>query len=100
MPALDQTGPVGMGPMTGRGFGPCGLGLGWSRRFGAGRGLGRYFGRNFPQTKANKLKALVEYRKHCMKKWKMWKKNLQICRNPNKQIPTLSKLAFCDEVGI
>ena len=63
MPALDQTGPVGMGPMTGRGFGPCGLGLGWSRRFGAGRGLGRYFGRNFPQTKANKLKALAEYQK-------------------------------------
>ena len=63
MPALDQTGPIGMGPMTGRGFGPCGLGLGWSRRFGAGRGLGRYFGRNFPQTKANKLKALVEYQK-------------------------------------
>jgi len=51
-----------MGAMTGRGFGPCGLGLGWRRRFGAGRGLGRYFGWDFPQTKEDKLKALVDYR--------------------------------------
>ncbi len=49
MPRLDRSGPLGLGPMTGRGFGPC--------------GLGRYFGRwNFPQTKQDKLQALKEYR--------------------------------------
>jgi len=64
MPGFDKTGPMGAGPMTGRGFGPCGLGLGWSRRFGAGRGMGRYFGCwNFPQAKEDKLKALTDYKK-------------------------------------
>lgn len=63
MPMFDRTGPQGLGPMTGRGFGPCGLGLGWRQRFGAGRGLGRYFGGwNFPQTKQDKLQALKEYK--------------------------------------
>lgn len=49
MPRRDRTGPMGMGPMTGRGFGPCGeIGLprsahpfpGWGsrRRGGPGRG--------------------------------------------------------------
>ena len=64
MPGFDQTGPKGTGPMTGRGFGPCGLGLGWRRRFGAGRGLGRYFGSwAWPQTGEEKKKALAEYKK-------------------------------------
>ncbi|HLD28460.1 MAG TPA: DUF5320 domain-containing protein [Patescibacteria group bacterium] len=39
MPRLDGTGPIGQGPMTGRGFGQCGggmargggLGFGWKR---------------------------------------------------------------------
>ena len=38
MPGFDRTGPMGTGSSTGRGFGPCGLGLGWRRRFGDGRG--------------------------------------------------------------
>ena len=64
MPGFDKTGPMGTGPMTGRGFGPCGLGLGWRKRFGTGRGMGRYFGGwNFPQTKEDKVKALAEYKK-------------------------------------
>jgi hypothetical protein len=63
MPRFDQTGPTGMGPMTGRGFGPCGLGLGWRKRFGPGRGLGRYFGWSDPQTEGDKKKALAEYKK-------------------------------------
>ena len=63
MPGLDRTGPQGGGSMTGRGFGPCGMGLGWRRRFGSGRGLGRYFGWDWPQTKEEKKKALQEYRK-------------------------------------
>jgi hypothetical protein len=35
MPAFDGTGPRGLGPMTGRGLGPCGLGMrrGGFRRF-------------------------------------------------------------------
>lgn len=35
MPRLDGTGPMGMGPMTGRGLGPCGYGI-----RGRGRGMG------------------------------------------------------------
>ncbi|WP_457571626.1 DUF5320 domain-containing protein [Desulfovulcanus sp.] len=53
MPGFDGTGPMGQGPMTGRGLGRCtgfaggggfrrGFGLGMGRGFG--RGLGRRFG--------------------------------------------------------
>jgi len=64
MPNFDRTGPRGQGPMTGRGFGPCGFGLGWRKRFGGGRGMGRYFGNwNWPQTKEDQAKALEEYKK-------------------------------------
>lgn len=49
--------------MTGRGFGPCGMGLGWRRRFGMGRGMGRYFNWNWPTTSEDQKKALAEYRK-------------------------------------
>ncbi len=57
MPGFDGTGPLGMGPGTGRGLGPCGAGVrGWfgprwfpgfgRRWFGRGRGFGRgWFGR-------------------------------------------------------
>lgn len=61
MPGFDSTGPMGTGPMTGRGFGPCGLGLGWRRRFGTGRGLGRYFRWSCPQTKKDQIQALKDY---------------------------------------
>ena len=40
MPRYDGTGPLGFGPGTGWGLGPCGAGMGWRR----GRGLGRGFG--------------------------------------------------------
>jgi len=42
MPRFDRTGPLGLGPRTGWGLGPCGLGLGWRR--GWGRGFGRFWG--------------------------------------------------------
>ncbi|MDD4785189.1 MAG: DUF5320 domain-containing protein [Candidatus Shapirobacteria bacterium] len=67
MPNRDRTGPMGMGPLTGRGLGPCGsglrrgLGFGYGRGFG--RGLGRFFGWNQPQTEAEQKQALVDYRK-------------------------------------
>ena len=44
MPAQDGTGPLGQGPLTGRGMGPCGRGFGRGFR----RGFGRGFGRNQP----------------------------------------------------
>jgi len=58
MPGGDRTGPLGMGPMTGRGAGYCGgfpapgymnpmpgRGWGWGRGWGRGRGGGRGWGR-------------------------------------------------------
>ncbi len=41
MPRLDRTGPMGQGPRTGRGLGPCGLGL--RRGWGCWGGYGRRF---------------------------------------------------------
>ena len=41
MPGFDGTGPVGAGPGTGRGFGPC---RGYRPRLGGFRGRG-YYGR-------------------------------------------------------
>ncbi len=42
MPGFNGAGPLGYGPRTGRGMGPCGAGMGWRR--GWGRGIGRFFG--------------------------------------------------------
>lgn len=55
MPGGDRTGPMGMGPMTGRGMGLCagypapaymhpGSGYGMGRGMGWGRGMRRSFG--------------------------------------------------------
>lgn len=43
MPGMDKTGPLGQGPLTGRGLGPCGAGAraGLGFRRGLGRGMGR-----------------------------------------------------------
>jgi len=60
MPGFDKTGPQGFGPRTGRGFGPCGLG--WHHRFGGGRGLGRYFGWNWPTGPKEAHQALADYK--------------------------------------
>ena len=43
MPRFNRTGPMGQGPRTGRGMGPCGGGM------ARGRGTGRGFGWNAPQ---------------------------------------------------
>ena len=62
MPNFDGNGPRGIGPLTGRGLGPCGAGL----RRGFSRGMGRGF-RRFavvPQTmeltQADEKKILQE----------------------------------------
>jgi hypothetical protein len=51
MPGFDQTGPLGYGPRTGRGMGPCGSGMafgrGFARGFGRGFNRGRGFGMGF-----------------------------------------------------
>lgn len=54
MPNLDQTGPAGAGPLTGRGFGPCAMGL---RR---GRGLGGFWGRRLPRFQKQDIKDYIK----------------------------------------
>jgi len=45
MPRLDQTGPAGAGPMSGRGMGSCSGGM--RQGFGCSRGQGRFAGRTY-----------------------------------------------------
>jgi hypothetical protein len=54
MPALDRTGPQGLGPLTGRGLGPCGRGM----RRGAGICFQRGFGRPISLTQEEEKKIL------------------------------------------
>ncbi len=54
MPNFDGTGPRGLGPMTGRGLGPCGRGY---RR---GYGFGRFYGFGRSLTKSEEKKLLEE----------------------------------------
>lgn len=56
MPYRDRTGPLGYGPLTGWGLGPCGRGLAWRR---GGFGLGRRWVSR-PWTKKEELEALKE----------------------------------------
>lgn len=71
MPRRDSTGPLGQGPMTGRGLGPCGggraAGLGRGLGLGLGLGLGwgwrrgaRRFAGPVPTTPADEAAALKE----------------------------------------
>ena len=55
MPGFNGTGPNGQGPLTGRGFGPCG------QRLGMGRGFGRGFGGgyNAPITEQQEKEMLT-----------------------------------------
>ncbi|MBM3228369.1 hypothetical protein FJZ20_00555 [Candidatus Pacearchaeota archaeon] len=46
MPRFDGTGPQGLGPLTGRGLGPCNKGM----RRGAGRGFGKSFGYGYAES--------------------------------------------------
>lgn len=48
MPRFDGTGPMGYGPGTGWGMGPCGAGMAWRKGRGQGRegrgGFRRFWG--------------------------------------------------------
>jgi len=62
MPGGDRTGPVGAGPMTGRGLGHCrggGAGYGYP---GRGMGFGRGFGRGWRHWSAGYEPAYGPYR--------------------------------------
>ncbi|MGI6173590.1 MAG: DUF5320 domain-containing protein [Christensenellales bacterium] len=76
MPRKDGTGPMGAGPMTGRGRGPCadgsvgygagygaGYGFGMGRRRGCGRGFGRQFAPDFPQNDVSQKDLLTEQKR-------------------------------------
>ena len=60
MPGFDRTGPMGYGPRTGRGFGPCGRGLGFRRGFGMGfvRGYSGYGPSAYAPTKEQEIADL------------------------------------------
>ena len=60
MPRYNGTGPLGFGPCTGWGMGPCGAGMGLRRGRGwGGRGFGRFWGQ--PQiTKKEETEMLTE----------------------------------------
>ena len=52
MPGFNRTGPSGLGPRTGRGFGPCGQGL--------RRGMGCSMGYRAPITSNQEKEILTE----------------------------------------
>lgn len=60
MPRLDKTGPRGAGPMTGRGLGPCGRGMGYGRGYGRGMGYGGRFARRSFLTPNEELQDLED----------------------------------------
>lgn len=60
----DGTGPQGQGPVTGKGFGPCGGVRGMRRGMGFGRGFGRCVRAWFSSpTKTQVKEDLDQYRK-------------------------------------
>lgn len=56
MPRFDKTGPLGYGPIAGRGLGPCGAGF----RQGSGGWFGRGLGYGRRWTKTDEQAALDE----------------------------------------
>lgn len=64
MPNKDGTGPTGMGPKTGRGFGPCCTNMPFFGG-GFGRGKNRGFGRfmNWPTDDKAQKQMLENYKK-------------------------------------
>jgi hypothetical protein len=65
MPGRDRTGPIGAGPMTGRGLGFCtGTGLGMGLGLGCRRGFGRGF--NVSRTSPKTQKEILQEQKNLL----------------------------------
>ena len=64
MPNRDGLGPQAQGPMTGRGFGPCGNGRGSGRGAGFRNGLCRAFRIFASPTKSQVKEDLDQYKKN------------------------------------
>lgn len=60
MPYKDGTGPEGRGPLTGRGFGPCGRGFGRKMGFRRFAGYGFGYQRITKEEEKEMLKAAKE----------------------------------------
>jgi len=74
MPRLDMTGPMGAGPRTGRGMGPCGGGLGRKRGWRSMRGRGWFGFNNQEVGKEEQLKTVTTYRESLEKELEEVKK--------------------------
>lgn len=72
MPRFDGTGPAGMGPRTGRGFGFCG-GYGCPM----GRGMGCCFNCGWPATKKAQAELLENYLENIQEEAEEIKKELE-----------------------
>lgn len=64
MPAFDKTGPLGQGPLTGRGLGPCGAGKAYGPRgsrprLGLFRG-GRFWGIPYQEVDTKTEKEMLK----------------------------------------
>ncbi len=71
MPGRDRTGPMGKGPRTGRGLGPCGRGL--------TRGFGRGFAReDYSDNEDERIANMEEENKELKKELKEIKKKLKL----------------------
>jgi len=61
MPRFDGTGPLGLGPGTGWGRDPCGMGMAWRRGWGRGFGWRRFWGYPYqPQITEKEEKEILE----------------------------------------
>jgi len=65
MPGFDGAGPLGRGPLTGRGLGPCGRGSGFRRGFG--REIGR---RYYPYPAVQQITLTKEEQKKILEEEK------------------------------
>lgn len=60
MPARDGTGPLGYGPKTGRGFGPCGRGLRRGQRLSEPVTLGKEEERKILEAEKQEIERRLE----------------------------------------
>lgn len=61
MPRMDGTGPWGLGPLTGRGLGPCGWGLRTAPGWGWASGWRRWYSAGFTREELlQERKKLLE----------------------------------------